>query len=88
AVRFSSPLCGAFPAFPPVGRHGSGWFWGYFSFGFYRGGIVFLADFLFRGLAVGSFAKISVSRRARVFANVPTQGGTKNVTKKLFGRGF
>jgi len=52
-------------------------------FYFTVGKIGFLADFLFCVLAFGSFAKISVSRRARVFANVPNQGGTKNMTKKL-----
>jgi hypothetical protein len=57
-------------------------------FDFTVGEIDFLADFLFYVLAFGSFAKISVSRRARVFANVLNQDWTKNVTKKLYVGGY
>jgi len=59
-----------------------------FVFGFYRGEIGFLADFLFREVAFCSFAKVSASRRVRAFANVQNQGRTKNMTKKLCGAGF
>ncbi|MBN2572573.1 MAG: hypothetical protein JXA68_10630, partial [Ignavibacteriales bacterium] len=50
-------------------------------FYFIVGEIGFLADFLFCVLAFGSVAKISVTQRARVFANVPNKGQTKNMTK-------
>jgi hypothetical protein len=78
AVRFSFPLCGDFSAF-------SGLFRGSFSFGFYRGEIGFLANFLFCVVAFGSFAKVSASRSVRAFANVPSLGWTKNMTKTYAG---
>jgi len=76
------PLSGAFPALSAdrLGRSCFSWF--------YRGGKGFLADFLFCGVAFGSFAKVSASRRGRAFANVPNLGGTKNVTKNLCAEAF
>ncbi|PJB57502.1 MAG: hypothetical protein CO098_11395, partial [Bacteroidetes bacterium CG_4_9_14_3_um_filter_41_19] len=61
----------------------SGGLWRSFVFGFYRGEIGFVADFLFGGVAFCSFAKVSASRRVRAFANVQNQGRTKNMTKNL-----